>query len=50
MTQFNWKQRMDAYLALREALGFSSHAARLLLQDFVNYLEQHRLTPPFRAQ
>lgn len=50
MTQFNWKQRMDAYLALREALGFSNHAARLLLQDFVNYLEQQQLTPPFRAQ
>jgi integrase/recombinase XerD len=50
MTQFNWKQTMDAYLALREALGFSNHAARLLPQDFVGYLEQHRLTPPARAQ
>jgi integrase/recombinase XerD len=50
MTQFNWKQRMDAYLALREALGFSNHATRLLLQDFVNYLEQQQLTPPIRAQ
>jgi len=27
--------RLDAYLALREALGYATHATRRLLQDFV---------------
>jgi integrase/recombinase XerD len=50
VNDFDWNRNLEAYLALREALGFSNHAVRLLLQDFVNYLEQNQLTPPFRAQ
>ena len=41
--------RLDAYLALREALGYATHATRRLLQDFVAYLTQHGDGPPIRA-
>jgi integrase/recombinase XerD len=50
VNDFDWNRKMEAYLALREALGFFNHAVRLLLQDFVNYLQQNQLTPPIRAQ
>jgi integrase len=41
--------RLDAYLALREALGFATRAPRKLLQDFVAYLAQHGDGHPIRA-
>jgi integrase/recombinase XerD len=41
--------RLDAYLTLREALGYATHATRRLLQDFVAYLEQHGDGDPIRA-
>lgn len=41
--------RLDAYLALREALGYATHATRRLLQDFVAYLERHGDGYPIRA-
>lgn len=41
--------RLDAYLALREALGFATRATRRLLQDFVAYLAQHGDGHPIRA-
>jgi integrase/recombinase XerD len=41
--------RLDAYLALREALGLATRATRRLLQDFVAYIEQHSDGPPIRA-
>ena len=41
--------RLEAYLALREALGYATHATRRLLQDFVAYLEQHSDGDPIRA-
>src|SRR5215471_15010548 len=50
VNDFDWNRKMESYLSLREAMGFSNHAVRLLLQDFVNYLDQHQLTPPIRAQ
>lgn len=50
MKEFDCQQRLAVYLALREALGFSNHAVRLLLRDFVNYLERNQLTPPIRAR
>jgi hypothetical protein len=46
VNDFDWNRNLEAYLALREALGSSNHAVRLLLQDFVNYLKQNQLTPP----
>jgi hypothetical protein len=45
VNDFDWNRNLEAYLALREALGSSNHAVRLLLQDFVNYLKQNQLTP-----
>ena len=43
-------RRLDAYLALREALGLSTRARRKLLQDFVAYLEKHGDGKQIRAQ
>jgi integrase len=42
--------RLDAYLALREALGLSTRTHRKLLQDFVAYLKKHGDGKPIRAQ
>jgi integrase/recombinase XerD len=41
--------RRDAYLALREALGFATRPIRRLWQDFVAYLAQHGDGHPIRA-
>jgi integrase/recombinase XerD len=41
--------RLDAYRALREALGWATRATRRLLQDFVAYSEQPSDGPPLRA-
>jgi integrase/recombinase XerD len=41
--------RLDAYLALREALGFATRAPRKLLQDLVADLAQHGDGHPMRA-
>jgi integrase/recombinase XerD len=42
--------RLDAYLALREALGLSTRACRKLLQDFVTYLKEHDDGKPIRSE
>jgi integrase len=41
--------RLDAYLALREALGYTTHGTRRLLQDLVAYLVRHGDAYPIRA-
>jgi integrase len=41
--------RLDAYLALREALGFATRPSRRRLQDFVAHLAQHGDGHPIRA-
>lgn len=50
MKPLDLQSRLDAYLAIREALGMPTRAGRLLLQDFVRYLAQHAGTEPIRAQ
>lgn len=50
MKEIDLHTRLDAYLALREALGVSTRACRRLLQDFVAYLEKHGDGKPIRAQ
>ena len=42
--------RLDAYLSLREASGFSTCTYRKRLQDFANYLENHGNGNPIHAQ
>lgn len=39
-----------AYLGLREALGFQMHAAKLLLPEFVAFLQAQDLPGPIRAR
>jgi hypothetical protein len=41
---------LDAYLSVREALGFRMRAERTLLRDFVRFLETRTATGPIRAQ
>jgi integrase/recombinase XerD len=50
MTEASLRIRLDAYLALREAMGISTRASRRLLLDFVTYLEKHGDGRPIRAQ
>jgi integrase/recombinase XerD len=40
----------EAYLSVREALGFQRRAARTLLRDFVHYVENVQASGPIRAQ
>ncbi len=42
--------RLDAYLALRQALGFTMRAERTLLRDFGRFLEAQGDLNPIRAQ
>jgi integrase len=41
---------LDAYLSLREALGFQMRVERTLLRDFVQFLETAHVSGPIRAQ
>jgi integrase len=41
--------QLDAYLSIREALGFQMRAERTLLRDFVNFVESHGIGIPIRA-
>ena len=41
---------LDAYLGVRQALGFQMRAERTLLRDFVSYIETHADVGPIRAQ
>ena len=40
---------LDAYLSVREALGFQMRAERTLLRDFVGFVEAHGDGGPIRA-
>lgn len=40
---------LDAYLGVRQALGFQMRAERTLLRDFVRYIETHADAGPIRA-
>lgn len=41
--------QLDAYLSIREALGFQMRAERTLLRDFVNFVESRGVGIPIRA-
>ena len=41
--------QLDAYLSMREALGFQMRAERTLLCDFVHFVESHGVGLPIRA-
>jgi integrase/recombinase XerD len=42
-------RRLDTYVALRIALGFSMHMERYVLEDFVRFVQEHGAVP-IRAQ
>jgi len=42
--------QLVAYLRLRQALGFQMRAERVLLPEFVAFLQAQALTGPIRAQ
>jgi integrase len=41
---------LDAYISVREALGFHMRAERTLLRDFIHFVESHGTGGPIRAQ
>jgi integrase/recombinase XerD len=43
-------RHVDAYLSVREALGFQMRAARTLLRDFVHFVENAQVSGPIQAQ
>jgi integrase/recombinase XerD len=42
--------QLTAYLGLREALGFQMRAEKILLPEFVAFIQAHDITGPLRAQ
>lgn len=50
MTLSDLNTRLEAYLALRQALGFTMRAERTLLRDFVQFLGRQESFPPIRAK
>ena len=50
MTPVNLHGHLDAYLSLREALGFQMRVERTLLRDFVQFIETTHVSGPIRAQ
>ena len=49
MSQSVLPLQLDAYISIREALGFQMRAERTLLRDFVNFVESHGVGIPIRA-
>jgi len=49
MSQSVLHVQLDAYISIREALGFQMRAERTLLRDFVNFVESHGVGIPIRA-
>jgi len=49
MSQSALQLQLDAYLSIREALGFQMRAERTLLRDFVNFVESHGAGIPVKA-
>jgi integrase/recombinase XerD len=50
MSQPDLHLHFNAYLSVREALGFRMQAERTLLRDFVQFLENAQVPGPIRAQ
>ena len=50
MSHRRFQEHLDAYLSVREALGFQMRAERTLLHDFVHFLETRSPAGPVRAQ
>jgi integrase/recombinase XerD len=50
MSQRSLHLHLDAYLSVRQALGFQMRAERTLLRDFVGYVESQGDGGPIRAQ
>ena len=46
----NLKLQVNGYVALRRALGFGMRAEERLLRDFVQFVENHGVDDPIRAQ
>ena len=50
MSHRSLHRHLDAYLSVREALGFQMRAERTLLRDFVSFVVLHGDGGPIRAQ
>jgi integrase len=44
------RQCLDSYLAIKEALGFKIQPTRILLHDFLRFVENRGISEPLRAQ
>jgi len=44
------KLSMERYLAVRDALGFTNRIEKVLLPDFVKFVEEHSVSGPIRAE
>ena len=49
MSHSNLHLHLDAYLGVRQTLGFQMRAERTLLREFVRYIETHADAGPIRA-
>ena len=50
MTIAELKRSMEGYLAVRDALGFTNRAEKVLFPQFVKFVEERRASGPIRAE
>jgi len=50
MNQTELRQCLDSYLAIKDALGFKTQPTRILLHDFLRFVESRGTPEPIRAQ
>lgn len=50
MNQRELRQCLDSYLAIKDALGFKTQPTRILLHDFLRFVESRGTPEPIRAQ
>jgi integrase/recombinase XerD len=50
MTIAELKRSMEGYLAVRDALGFTNRAEKILLPQFVKFVDEHGVSGPIRAE
>jgi integrase/recombinase XerD len=43
-------RHLEAYISIRETLGYQTHSTRILLKDFVDYIIRHLSSGPIHAQ
>jgi hypothetical protein len=50
MNNIDLQQSLSSYLAMKDVLGFKTEIAKILLCDFLHFVEAEGISGPIRAQ